>query len=179
MNDLTQRQKQVLDIVSDFSARCGYPPSLREIAQLLGVSGTRGISKHLDALERKGYLQRKGHSSRGITLAGTTASVSIPIVGRIRAGHLHPAIEDIVGYRAVDKGMIKGEGCFFLVVEGDSMVNKGILDGDIALIRPQQVADNGEIVAVMVEGDATLKQFFREQGRIRLQPANPNYDPII
>lgn len=179
MNDLTKRQQQVLDIIGDFTAACGYPPSLREIAGRLGVSGTLGVSKHLDALERKGYLRRRENSPRGITLAAAAQAVSLPIVGRIRAGRLHPAIEDISGYLAVDRGMVKGEGCFFLRVEGDSMINKGILDGDIALIRPQAVADNGEVVAVMVEGEATLKQFFRERGRIRLQPANPNYDPII
>jgi len=179
MNDITQRQKQVLDIISNFTSDFGYPPSLREIAQRLGVNGTLGISKHLAALEKKRYLQRADNLSRGITLANTTAVVSLPIAGRIRAGHLHPATEDIIGYRAVDKSMVKGEGCFFLAVEGDSMVNKGILDGDIALIRPQSMAENGEVVAVMVGDDATLKQFFRERGCIRLQPANPNYDPII
>ena len=179
MNEITARQQQVLDIISDFSGRFGYPPSLREIAQRLGVSGTLGISKHLIALERKGCLQRSEHLSRGITLPNVTAAVSLPIVGKIRAGHLHPAIEDIIGYRAIDKTLVKGEGCFFLAVEGDSMINKGILNGDIALIRPQAVAENGEIVAVMVDSDATLKQFFRERGRIRLQPANPNYKPII
>jgi len=179
MNELTHRQQQVLDIIADFSSRFGYPPSLREIARLLGVSGTLGISKHLDALERKGHLRRRENSPRGITLTGATETVSLPIVGRIRAGRLQPAIEDITGYMAVDRGMVKGEGCFFLTVEGDSMINKGILDGDIALIRPQAVAENGEVVAVMVEGDATLKQFFRERDRIRLQPANPNYGPII
>ncbi|HEY3307250.1 MAG TPA: transcriptional repressor LexA [Desulfuromonadaceae bacterium] len=179
MNDITPRQQQVLDIISDFAARFGYPPSLREIAQRLGVNGTLGISKHLIALERKGRLRRSENLSRAITMPGATAAVSLPIVGKIRAGHLHPAIEDITGYRSVDKSMVKGEGCFFLAVEGDSMINKGILDGDIALIRPQAVAENGEIVAVMVDSDATLKQFFRERGRIRLQPANPNYKPII
>ena len=179
MNDLTSRQQQVLTIITDFSGRCGYPPSLREIAAQLGISGTFGVSKHLDVLERKGYLQRKENSPRGITLSGTAPTVSLPIVGRIRAGRLHPAQEDINGYLTMDKGVVKGEGCFFLKVEGDSMVNRGILDGDLALIRPQAVAENGEIVAIMVEGDATLKQFFRERGRIRLQPANPNYAPII
>jgi len=179
MNDLTSRQQQVLTYINDFSGRCGYPPSLREIAAQLGISGTLGVSKHLTALERKGYLQRQGHNSRAITLAGTAPTVSLPIVGRIRAGLLHPALEDISGYLTVDKGVVKGEGCFFLKVEGDSMINRGILDGDLALIRPQAVADNGEVVAVMVDGDATLKQFFREPGRIRLQPANPNYAPII
>jgi repressor LexA len=179
MNDLTPRQRQVLAIIDDFSGRFGYPPSLREIARILGVSGTLGVSKHLDALARKGCLQRRENSSRCITLAGTVPTVSLPIAGRIRAGRLQPAQEDISGYLTVDRGVVKGEGCFFLRVEGDSMINRGILDGDLALIRPQVVADNGEVVAVMVDGDATLKQFFRERGRIRLQPANPNYDPII
>ena len=108
-----------------------------------------------------------------------SATVSLPIVGRIRAGMLQPAIEDITGYLNLDRSLIKGEGCYFLTVEGDSMINKGILSGDIVLIRPQQVANNGEVVAVMVDGDATLKQFFRERDRIVLQPANPNYDPIV
>ncbi|HEY4744294.1 MAG TPA: transcriptional repressor LexA [Desulfuromonadaceae bacterium] len=179
MNALTPRQQQVLAIINDFTGRCGYPPSLREIAAQLGIKGTLGVSKHLEALERKGYLQRRGHRSRSITLAGTAPAVSLPIVGRIRAGLLHPAQEDIAGHLAVDAGTVKGDGCFLLRVEGDSMINRGILDGDLALIRPQAVADNGEIVAVMVDGDATLKQFFREPGRIRLQPANPNYEPII
>jgi repressor LexA len=106
-------------------------------------------------------------------------AVSLPIVGNIRAGMLQPAIEDITGYLSVDNSLIKGDGCYFLRVEGDSMINKGILPGDSVLIRPQQVANNGEIVAVMVDGDATLKQFFREQDRILLQPANPNYEPIV
>ncbi|HEX9078573.1 MAG TPA: transcriptional repressor LexA [Desulfuromonadaceae bacterium] len=179
MNDLTSRQRQVLTIINDFSGRFGYPPSLREIAAQLGISGTLGVSKHLDALERKGFLRRRENRSRGITLATTAPTVSLPIVGRIRAGRLHPAQEDISGYLAVDKGAVKGEGCFFLRVDGDSMINRGILDGDLALIRPQAMADNGEVVAVMVDGDATLKQFFRETGRIRLQPANPNYEPIV
>jgi repressor LexA len=113
-----------------------------------------------------------------LTLSPSTA-VSLPIVGKIRAGMLQPAIEDITGYLSVDSSLVKGEGCYFLRVEGDSMVNKGILPGDNVLIRPQQVANNGEIVAVMVDGDATLKQFFRELDRILLQPANPNYEPIV
>lgn len=178
-DDLTPRQRQVLTFINDYAGRWGYPPSLREIAAYLGINGTLGVSKHLEALERKGYLRRRGHGSRAITLANAAPTVSLPIAGRIRAGLLHPALEDISGHLTVDMGMVKGEGCFLLRVVGDSMINRGILDGDLALIRPQAVADNGEVVAVMVDGDATLKQFFREPGRIRLQPANPNYEPII
>jgi len=179
MVSLTPRQQQVLDVITAHIDRNGYPPSLQEIAAELGVNGNLGVIKHLDALERKGCLVRRHGSSRGISLPRAGRSISLPVVGRIRAGQLHPATEDISGHLALDCSLVKGEECFFLRVEGDSMINRGILPGDMALIRPQTVAENGEIVAVMVDGDATLKQFFREPGRIVLQPANPNYAPII
>ena len=180
MDSLTARQQQVYQFISDYLEKHGCPPTLREISACIGTSGTVSALRHVEALERKGYLRRREGSSRGISLTHSpAAAISLPIVGRIRAGLLHPAIEDIVGRLSVDKSMVKGEGCFFLKVEGESMINKGILDGDIAMIRPQQVADNGDIVAVMVGGDATLKQFYRKRDHILLQPANPNMEPII
>jgi repressor LexA len=180
MQTLTTRQEQVYTFIKEYIEANGSPPTLREISAQIGTAGTVTAISHVNALEKKGYLRRRGGSSRGIILTQTpSTAVSLPIVGRIRAGMLQPAIEDITGHLSVDSSLIKGEGCYFLRVEGDSMVNKGILAGDCVLIRPQQVADNGEIVAVMVDGDATLKQFFREQDRITLQPANPNYEPIV
>jgi repressor LexA len=106
-------------------------------------------------------------------------SISLPIVGTVRAGHLQPAVEDIQGYFSLDQGQVKGDGCFFLKVKGDSMIGAGIFDGDLALIRPQPVAENRDTVVAMVDGEATLKLFFREQDHIRLQPANPDMGPII
>lgn len=180
MQTLTTRQQQVYTFIKEYVEANGCPPTLREISAHIGTAGTATAISHVEALVKKGYLSRREGSSRGIVLPQTpSATVSLPIVGRIRAGLLQPAIEDITGHMSVDSSLIKGAGCYFLTVEGDSMINKGILHGDIVLIRPQQVANNGEIVAVMVDGDATLKQFFRERDHILLQPANPNYDPIV
>ena len=180
MQTLTTRQQQVFDFIKEYIEANGCPPTLREISAHIGTAGTVTAISHVGALEKKGYLRRREGSSRGIMLTQSpSTTVSLPVVGRIRAGMLQPAIEDISGYLNLDSRLVKGEGCYFLTVEGDSMINKGILSGDVVLIRPQQVANNGEVVAVMVDGDATLKQFFRERDRIVLQPANPNYEPIV
>ncbi len=179
MTDLTARQQKVLDFIARFIQTNGYSPTLRDIAGHLNVSSTFGVNRHLDALEKKGFIRRSG-TARGIVLAAQGAkSVPLPIVGTVRAGQLHPAIEDIQGYFAVDQGQVKGEGCFLLRVKGDSMIGAGIFDGDLALVRPQPVAENRDTVVVMVEGEATLKWFYRERDRIRLQPANPNMEPIM
>ncbi len=178
MENLTDRQKQVLDFITGYIEKNGYPPALRDIAAHLGVNGTFGVMKHLDALEKKGYVRRGSGSSRGIALVHASHSASLPIVGVVRAGALQPAIEDIEGYFTVDQAHLKG-GAFFLRVKGDSMVDAAILDSDLALVRPQQTAANGEIVVAMVDGEATLKAFYREEGHIRLQPRNPTMEPII
>ena len=180
MRTLTSRQQQVYKFIKECLEVNGCPPTLREISAHIGTAGTATAISHIGALEKKGFIRRREGSSRGITLIRPSSpAVSLPIVGRIRAGLLQPAIEDITGHLSVDSSLVKGDGCYFLIVEGDSMINKGILHGDIVLIRPQQVADNGEIVAVMVDGEATLKQFFRERDHILLQPANPEYEPIV
>ena len=179
MEELTPRQQQVLDIVTSFIGEYGYPPSLRQIAGELGISGTLGVMKHLEALEKKGYLRRAEGRSRGIALIREQQPpmASIPIVGVVRAGLPALAVEDIEGFYPVEKVQLRG-GAFFLRVKGDSMINDAILEGDLALVRPQSTAENGDIVVAMVGGEATLKRFYRERGRIRLQPANPNMDPI-
>lgn len=179
MEELTGRQRQVLDFIASHIDGSGYPPTQREIARHLGVSGTLPVAKHLAALERKGCL-RRDEGSRGIALAGFTGGTqSLPIVGTVRAGNLSPAIEDIQGYFAVDRNEIKGAGCFLLRVSGDSMITAGIFDGDLALVHPQPIAENRDTVVAMVDGEATLKWFYREHDCIRLQPANPNMKAII
>jgi len=178
-NELTQRQRQVLQFITTFTDSSGYPPSQREIAGHLNVSGTLPVMKHLSALERKGYIKR-GNVNRGITLTlPTSRPVSLPIVGTVRAGQLSTAIEDIQGYFSVDQMAVKGADCFFLKVSGDSMINAGILDGDLALVRPQATADNKDTVVAMVDGEATVKWFYKEHDHIRLQPANANMNPIL
>jgi len=178
-NDLTLRQQQVLEFITAHLDNNGYPPTLREISAHLGVSGSLPAAKHLSALEKKGYIKRD-RVSRGIGLTvSLSQSVSLPIVGTVRAGQLSPAVEDIQGYFSVDHQAVKGHDCFFLRVRGDSMINAGILDGDLAMIRPQATAGNRDTVVAMVDGEATLKWFYKEADHIRLQPANPNMEPII
>jgi repressor LexA len=178
-NDLTQRQRQVLQFITSFTDNNGYPPSQREIAGHLNVSGTLPVMKHLDALARKGYIKRES-VNRGIVLKiPNSRPISLPIVGTVRAGQLSTAIEDIQGYFAVDQVAVKGDNCFFLKIRGDSMINAGILDGDLALVRPQPTAENRDTVVAMLDGEATVKWFYREHDHIRLQPAHPDMHPII
>ena len=179
IHELTPRQRQVLEFITSYTDCNGYPPSQREIAGHLHVSGTLPVMKHLDALERKGYIRRE-RVNRGISLTTPSSRpVSLPIAGTVRAGHLSTAIEDIQGYFSVDHLAVKGKDCFFLRVSGDSMINAGILNGDLALVRPQSTADNKDTVVAMLDGEATLKWFYKENDHIRLQPANQNMEPII
>jgi len=179
MEEITDRQRQLLDIIGKFMENRGYPPTLREMAAGLGISGTVGVLRHLEALERKGFIRKTPGSSRGIVIAGRPSRViMIPVVGTIRAGSPQPAVEDIEGWQCVDPEWAQGDGCFFLRVKGESMRDAHILDGDLAMIRPQNMAENGEIVAAMIDGDATLKRFFRDRNGIRLQPENSEFEPI-
>jgi repressor LexA len=176
---ITARQQQVLDFITYHRDNIGYPPSQRDIAQHLGISGTLPVGKHLAALQKKGYLKLDG-VTRGIALtAPVGTSISLPIVGTVRAGYLSAAIEDIQGYFSVDQKAVKGKSCFFLKVSGESMINAGVKDGDLALVLPQQTAQNGDMVVALVDDEATLKWFQREQDHIRLQPDNPAMTPII
>lgn len=180
MEALPPRQKQVIEFIRDYVTKHEYPPSLRDIAAHLGVSGNVSVIGHLEALERKGYIRRDAGNSRGIALVrGKQPEIAqVPIVGVVRAGVPSLAVEDIEGYYPMEKMQLRG-GTFFLRVKGDSMINDAIMDGDFALIRPQETADNGDIVVALINGEATLKRFHRERDHIRLQPRNPNMEPII
>lgn len=175
---LSPRQQQTYDFIEQFINSRGYPPSLREIAEHLAIKGTLGVMKHLNALEKKGYIHRTSSSSRGITLVADKRSVSLPVVGSVRAGAPAPAIEEIEHYLAIDRDHLHG-GTFLLRVKGDSMINAAIIEGDLALVCPQNAAQSRDIVVALVNGEATLKRFYQEHGCIRLQPENPNYPPII
>ncbi len=180
MQELTSRQQEVLDFVCRFREEHGCPPSLREISEQIGTKGTATAKLHLEALERKGYITRRREGSRGIALrhAGGTP-VPIPLVGTVRAGQPETAVEDIQGYVSVDPAWLKGEGNFLLRVKGDSMVEAGIFDGDLALIAPQPTAENGQIVVALVDGEATLKRFSMDETCIRLLPENKHMQPIV
>lgn len=179
MQQLTSRQQQVLDFVCRFRDEHGCPPTLREISGHIGTKGTATALLHLEALERKGHIQRR-EGSRGIALTRRSGSpVSVPLVGTVRAGQPELAVEEVQGYISVDSEWVKGEGNYLLRVKGDSMIEAGIYDGDMALIQPRQTAENGQIVVALVDGEATLKRFYQDKGCIRLQPENKHMQPII
>ncbi len=180
MEPLTERQQQVLDLISTHIERHGFPPSHRELMESLGVKSPLGVVKHLRALEKKGQIVCRAGSSRGIALTVRTPSPALlPIVGRVRAGRPEEAVEDVLGHCVTDPAWTRGAACFYLQVAGESMIEAGIHDGDLALVRSQATAENGEIVVALVAGEATLKRFYREAGQIRLQPENPAMAPII
>lgn len=179
MLPVTARQKQVLDFIASYLEEHGCPPTLREISDRIGVKGTATAILHLEALERKGHVQRR-EGSRGISLTKRTGNpVILPVIGTVRAGTPEPAIEDILGYYSIDPSWIKGEGNFILKISGDSMQDAGIFDGDYGIIRPQVTAENREIVVALIDGEATLKRFYREKDYIRLQPENSTMQPMI
>jgi len=195
---LTPRQKQVLQLIRRHLSSHGAPPTIRELREGLALKSLRGVTVHLDALVRKGYIQRS-RNARGIRIlvkgegwrvkGGEVIPlpytldplpVSLPVVGRIAAGAPLLAEQNIEERLAVDPRWIPGPGCFAVVVHGESMINAGISNGDYVIVRPQQEADNGQIVAVLIEGEATVKRFYREKGgRIRLQPENPVLEPMF
>lgn len=179
--DLTERQKGILQFVGEYTEESGYPPTIREIGRKFSISSTKGVKLHLDALEKKGYLRRAGRGARAISVRTHSPPPTrlVPLVGRVAAGEPLLAEENIEGWMALDSSLAGKEQCFLLRVRGDSMVEDGILDGDLVLVRPQQIAQNGETVVVMVEDEATVKRFRRRGRSIELLPANQAMKPIV
>ena len=189
--DLTHRQRQVLELIRRHAAAKGAPPTIRELREGLKLKSLRGVTVHLDALVRKGYIERS-RQARGIRILGGgkpalapvyeihSEPIFLPVVGRIAAGQPILAEQHIEERLAVDPRWVPGPGCFAVRVHGDSMVGAGIFSGDYVVVRPQATAENGQIVAVLIEGEATVKKFYQEKGgRIRLQPENPAIEPIF
>lgn len=181
MASLTRRQQQVYDFLVAYLAANGYPPTLQEIASHLQVSGNLGVLRHLKALERADLITRSPGSSRSITLVHRAgqASILLPLLGSVRAGLPELAREEIEAHIAVDPVLVKSRDAFLLRVKGDSMIEAHILAGDLAVIRPQSTAENGEIVVALIDGEATLKRFFHEGDRVRLQPENSSMEAIF
>jgi repressor LexA len=187
---LTDRQRQALDYITECLDLRGYPPTLREIGEHMGIRSTNGVNDHLKALERKGYLIREELKSRalrpvdydnGRNSAANNDSFEIEIIGRVAAGEPILAEQNVIDKVVVDRhflGAVKQREVFGLVVRGESMIEDGIFDGDYIFVRKQSTAETGEIVVVMVEGEATCKRFFPEGDRVRLQPANETMSPI-
>jgi repressor LexA len=180
MDKLTKRQEEVLGFLKEYHREAGFPPSLREICARLSIKGPQNAAKHLDALERKGFIRRKAASSRGVELleGRSGGGVSVPIAGRVRAGEPSLAVEDIVGQVVLDEKFFKCKDAFVLKVEGESMINAGIADGDFVVVRPQPDASAGDIVVALIDGEATVKTFLRDGNDVVLRPENPSMNPI-
>ncbi len=191
---LTERQGKVLNFIGEHILDAGYPPTIREIGDYLGIRSTNGVNDHLKALEKKGYIERTDAKSRALKPLfwpdrnpfetyvrdeNAEETFSIPIVGRIAAGVPIAAIENVEERVTLGQSLIgQPKDVFGLTVHGESMIEDGIFDGDYIFVKKQSVARNGEIVAAMVDGEATVKRFYKEDGRIRLQPANSTMEPI-
>ncbi|HSV74104.1 MAG TPA: transcriptional repressor LexA [Chthonomonadales bacterium] len=182
---LTERQERILGFIVDYVEDKGYPPSIREIGNGFGISSLRGVTVHLDALERKGYIKRAS-TSRSITVIGRTGPTAmrrsaafLPLVGTIAAGTPITATENVEQMVPVPPEMVRStEGAFVLRVKGDSMINEHIMPRDLVVIKPQSVADNGDLVAVLLGDEATVKRIHFHNGSVRLVAANPAYNPI-
>jgi repressor LexA len=188
--DLTSKQKAVFDFLKKYLQEKGFPPTLREIASHFELKGPKAPQKTLQILERKGYIRRVPGGSRAIEMLKYVDKVgrhgglpyttfSIPIVGRVRAGEPILAIENIEGYIHLDRSLVSSEDVFLLRVQGHSMIDAHIQDGDFALVKPQPDAENGEIVVALIEDEATIKRIFKKRDLIRLEPANPRIEPIV
>jgi repressor LexA len=178
----TERQRRILDVIVAFTAERGYPPSVREIGERVGLSSSSTIHAHLKALEKRGLISRdptKPRALRAAVKAPVRELLVMPVLGKVAAGVPITAQEDIEGEFILPAGFVpRGSDAFMLRVQGDSMNDAAILDGDLILVRPQRHAENGEIVVAMLDGEATVKRFYREANRIRLQPENRTMTPI-
>lgn len=181
---LTHRQQEILTFVQRYTESHGYPPSVREIGQAMGLTSSSTVHSHLEALERKGFLRRDPSKPRALEILRNGQGpqhrvVSLPVVGQVTAGMPILAEQNIEEYLPVAAGLANGGGeGFILKVRGDSMIDAGILDGDLLVVRRQQTAANGDIVVARLGDEATVKRFFKEGDRIRLQPENRAMAPI-
>lgn len=185
---LPERQRLILQVIEDAVRQQGYPPTVREIGAAVGLCSPASVQSHLGSLEAKGYIRRGTSKRRALEVVrppggrpvstGESGAAQVPLLGRVAAGVPLLAEENIE--ESIDIPRFLGEeGCFALRVAGHSMVNAGILDGDIVVVKRQEDADNGDIVVALLSDEATLKRFFREADQIRLQPENDSMLPIF
>ena len=184
---LYKKQKQILDFISQYIQTNGCSPTLQEIADAMNLSSLATVHEHLQALEKKGIIKKYDGAVRGIEIIDNSinanlTAVELPLIGYIAAGEPIEAIENDLATVMVSPDMVsKSKRCFVLQVKGSSMIDEGIMDGDYVVLKQQETAENGQIVVALIDKDfATLKKFYKEEdGKIRLQPANNNMDPII
>lgn len=177
MADLNPKALQILEYIRD-RIDDGLPPSVREICAALDIKSTSTAHKYLGELQERGLIEKSSHLNRAITLPDDR-SIRVPLVGTVTAGQPILAVEEIEGYIPFRSRSLHSKDLFALRVRGESMIDAGILDGDIVIIRRTPAAENGDIVVALVEDEATVKRFYKEAGHYRLQPENDTMEPII
>lgn len=189
MSKLSNRQQAIIDFIRKEVREKGYPPSVREIGEAVGLASSSTVHGHLARLEKKGLIRRDPTKPRAIELLSEEDRfqddfedfvVRVPVIGKVTAGQPITAIEDVEEYFPLPESIVTADKVYMLRVSGNSMIEAGILDGDYVIVRQQSVANNGDIVVAMTEEDeATVKRFFKEKNHFRLQPENSTMEPII
>lgn len=185
MNDtrLNAQEERVFEYIKKQIKHTGYPPSVREICSALGFKSTSSAHQYIWRLAEKGYISKKDLKTRAIKIVGTESTIALPIVGKVAAGEPILAQENIEDYLSIGESFFKKSALendvFILKVQGESMINAGINDGDYIIVSKQKIARNGQIIVAMIDGEATVKTYYREKNFIRLQPENDTIEPII
>ena len=177
MKQLTKSQQKIYDFLKDRS-QYGIPPSVREICAATGLKSTSTVHAHLKALENLGYISRDAGLNRAIHIEGCEQTAQVPILGKVTAGLPILAVEEIQGYLPITASQQRGRELFALTVQGESMKNAGILDGDYVVVERTPTARDGDIVVALIEDEATVKRLYRETDCVRLQPENDAFEPI-
>lgn len=182
---ITEKQQEILEYMKEQILSKGYPPSVREICSAVHLKSTSSVHSHLETLEKNGYIRRDPTKPRAIEIVDDTFNltrrelVNVPILGKVAAGQPLLANDNINGYFPLPPEYVNNKQTFMLTVKGESMINAGILDGDLVLVEQTSSVRNGEIVVALIEDSATVKIFYKEKDFIRLQPENDSMDPII
>ena len=181
---ITQKQSEILEYMKNEILNRGFPPSVREICEAVHLKSS-SVHSHLETLEKNGYIRRDPTKPRAIEIVDDNfnlvrrETVNVPIIGKVSAGQPLLAVENIDGYFPIPSEYMPNNKTFMLVVQGDSMINAGIFNGDYVIVEQQKTAENGQKVVALVEDSATVKTFYKEDGHIRLQPENDTMEPII
>jgi repressor LexA len=186
MRRLTDRQREVLEGIHEIFREKGYPPTVREIGERLGLRSSCTVQRHLEALEKKGYIKRDRTKARSMEILKApdptmipVPMIPVPVLGRVAAGQPVLATENIEEVFPLPRDIVKDDQCFMLEVKGDSMIEAGIFNGDYVVVRQQPYAEDGEIVVALLEDEATVKYLRRRRNRIHLVPANKDMQPIV
>ena len=183
--NITPKQKEILEYIKDQILTRGFPPAVREICEAVNLKSTSSVHSHLETLEKNGYIRRDPTKPRAIEILDDNFNltrremVNIPIIGRVAAGEPLLAEQNIEDYFPIPVEYMPNKQTFMLQVQGESMINAGIFDGDLVIVEQQPTAENGDIVVAMIEDSATVKRFYKEDGHYRLQPENDSMEPII